>query len=195
MPWPAGRAPDDWKKNGALEAYLKEILAWLEGPPMPTGWTARLVDRDGQGWVRVEQPTAFITATPSRFSAAVWEAAAPQVREMDLELVAPGIFEGKIGKRDGEAASITVRDDAGSVAYLAVPGLPPREYERFGTDRERLEAIVQAGGGQIHQTPASLTETMKRLETRRWVPVGVYLLWSAAAVVAGLVAGRLAGRW
>ena len=220
MPWPAGLATDAWLADDGLGRYLREILAWLEGPASPTGWSARVFDRDGRWRVRVEQrnvppgaPSA-VAATPLRFSAAVFEAGAPGAREVALETVEPGAAEADLGPRTARGATLIVRasdegsernvpNGAGPPAQhpaegrmtLALPGLPPREYERFGWDRPLLERIVTAGGGKIHETPESLAEAVRQAETRHYMPVGIHLVWAAAAGVVGLVLGRLLGRF
>jgi len=207
MPWPAGRPGDAWTADDGLGRYLREILAWLEGPASPTGWSARVFDRDGRWRVRVEQASSAVAATPLRFSAAVFEAGAPGAREVALETVEPGAAEADLGKRTARGATLIVRsgDEGGERNVpngagppgrmaLALPGLPPREYERFGVDRPLLERIVTAGGGKIHETPESLAEAVRQAETRHYMPVGIHLVWAAAAVVVGLVLGRLLGR-
>ncbi|HUX15846.1 MAG TPA: vWA domain-containing protein, partial [Phycisphaerae bacterium] len=203
MPWPAGLATDAWLADDGLGRYLREILAWLEGPASPTGWSARVFDRDGRWRVRVEQrnvppgaPSA-VAATPLRFSAAVFEAGAPGAREVALETVEPGAAEADLGPRTARGATLIVRsgDEGGERMTLALPGLPPREYERFGWDRPLLERIVTAGGGKIHETPESLAEAVRQAETRHYMPVGIHLVWAAAAGVVGLVLGRLLGRF
>jgi Mg-chelatase subunit ChlD len=215
MPWPAGRAGGAWLADDGLGRYLREILAWLEGPTSPAGWSARVFERDGRWRVRVEQrnvppPTldaargasSAVAATPLRFSAALFEAGAPRgdagapgARQVALEAVEPGAAEADLGKRTARGATLIVRsgDEGGERMTLALPGLPPREYERFGVDRTLLERIVTAGGGKIHETPESLAEAVRQAETRHYMPVGIHLVWAAAAVVAGLVLGRLLG--
>jgi len=209
MPWPAGLAGGAWTADDGLGRYLREILAWLEGPASPAGWSARVLDRDGRWWVRVEQrnvppPTldaargasSAVAATPLRFSAALFEAGAPGARQVALEAVEPGAAEADLGKRTGRGATLIVHsgDEGGERMTLALPGLPPREYERFGVDRTLLERIVTAGGGKIHENPESLAEAVRQAETRHYMPVGIHLVWAAAAVVVGLVLGRLLGR-
>jgi len=155
-----------------------------------------------------------IAATPVRFSAVVFEAGpvveeishyragAPGARQVALEAVEPGAAEADLGKRTAGGATLIVRsgDEGGERNVppgrmtLALPGLPPREYERFGVDRPLLERIVAAGGGKIHETPESLAEAVRQAETRHYMPVGIHLVWAAAAVVVGLVLGRLTGR-
>ena len=214
MPWPAGLAGNAWLADDGLGRYLREILAWLEGPASPDGWSARVFDRDGRWRVRVEQASSAVAATPVRFSAAVFEAGpvvegishyragAPGARQVALETVEPGAAEADLGKRTARGATLIVRsDDEGGERNippgrmtLALPGLPPREYERFGVDRPLLERIVTAGGGKIHETPESLAEAVRQAETRHYMPVEIHLVWAAAAGVVGLVLGRLLGR-
>ena len=196
MPWPAGRAGGAWTADDGLGRYLRDILAWLEGPASPAAWSARVFDRDGRWRVRVEQASSAVAATPVRFSAAVFEAGAPGARQIALEAVEPGAAEADLGPRTARGATLIVRasDEGGERMTLALPGLPPREYERFGVDRPLLERIVTAGGGKIHENPESLAEAVRQAETRRYRPVGIHLMWAAAAVVVGLVLGRLLGR-
>ncbi|MCX5647817.1 MAG: VWA domain-containing protein [Planctomycetota bacterium] len=213
MPWPAGLAGGAWTADDGLGRYLREILAWLEGPASPAGWSARVLDRDGRWWVRVEQrnvpngagppaqhpaegASSAVAATPLRFSAALFEAGAPGARQVALEAVEPGAAEADLGKRTARGATLIVHsgDEGGERMTLALPGLPPREYERFGVDRTLLERIVTAGGGKIHENPESLAEAVRQAETRHYMPVGIHLVWAAAAVVVGLVLGRLLGR-
>ena len=61
-------------------------------------------------------------------------------------------------------------------------------------DRAKLEAIVKAGGGRIHATPESLVEAVERIQVRGYKPVGVYLVWAAAAMAALQIVLRLLGR-
>ncbi|MGB6918907.1 MAG: vWA domain-containing protein, partial [Phycisphaerae bacterium] len=207
MPWPAGLATGAWTADDGLGRYLRDILAWLEGPASPAAWSARVFDRDGRWWVRVEQASSAVAATPVRFSAALFEAGAPGAREVALETVEPGAAEADLGPRTARGATLIVRsgDEGGERNVpngagppgrmtLALPGLPPREYERFGVDRPLLERIVTAGGGKIHENPESLAEAVRQAETRHYMPVGIHLVWAAAAVVVGLVLGRLLGR-
>jgi Mg-chelatase subunit ChlD len=219
MPWPAGRVGGPWTADDGLGRYLRDILAWLEGPASPAAWSARVFDRDGRWRVRVEQrnvppgASSAVAATPVRFSAAVFEAGAPGARQVALEAVEPGAAEADLGPRTARGATLIVRsgdeggernvpNGAGPLAQhpaegrmtLALPGLPPREYERFGVDRPLLERIVTAGGGKIHENPESLAEAVRQAETRHYMPVGIHLVWAAAAGVVGLVLGRLLGR-
>jgi len=196
MPWPAGRAGGAWLADDGLGRYLREILAWLEGPASPAAWSARVFERDGRWCVRVEQASSAVAATPLRFSAALFEAGAPGAREVALEAVEPGAAEADLGKRTARGAALIVRsgDEGGERMVLALPGLPPREFERFGVDRPLLERIVTAGGGKIHENPESLAEAVRQAETRHYMPVGIHLVWAAAAGVVGLVLGRLLGR-
>ena len=196
MPWPAGRAGGAWTADDGLGRYLRDILAWLEGPASPAAWSARVFDRDGRWRVRVEQASSAVAATPVRFSAAVFEAGAPGARQIALEAVEPGAAEADLGPRTARGATLIVRasDEGSERMTLALPGLPPREYERFGVDRPLLKRIVTAGGGKIHENPESLAEAVRQAETRRYRPVGIHLMWAAAAIVVGLVLGRLLGR-
>jgi len=202
LPWPAGAVGNAWLTDDGLGRYLREILAWLRGPASPTAWSARVFERDGRWRVRVEQASSAITATPVRFSATVFEGGAPAVREVALETVEPGAAEADLGPRTPRGAVLIVRagDEGGERndhperMALALPGLPPREFERFGVDRPLLERIVAAGGGKIHETPESLAEAVRQAQTRRHRPAGTPLVWAAAAVVVGLVLGRLLGR-
>jgi len=196
MPWPAGLATDAWTADDDLGRYLREILAWLEGPASPAAWSARVFERDGRWCVRVEQASSAVAATPVRFSVAVFETGAPGARQVALETVEPGAAEADLGPRTARGATLVVRsgDEGDERMTLALPGLPPREYERFGVDRPFLERIVAAGGGKIHETPESLAEAVRQAETRHYLPVGIHLVWAAAAIVVGLVLGRLLGR-
>jgi hypothetical protein len=75
-----------------------------------------------------------------------------------------------------------------------VPGLPPLEYEHLGVDRGQLEAIVQAGGGAILESPDQLAEIVRRTETQGYLPVGLHLVACAGLVIVLQVGLRLAGR-
>jgi hypothetical protein len=179
-----------------LAQYLRDVLAWLRGPGEPADWAARLLERSGRWHVRVEEgPTEFPPA-PHRFTATVLQSGGRPPQEASLEAVGPGLYETDLGTFDAEAASVAVRadQDPDARAYLSVPGRAPREYERFGVDHERLEAIVRAGGGRVHSSVASLAEAVARAEAPYEKPVGVYLVWAAGAAVLALVAGRLTGR-
>jgi hypothetical protein len=196
MPWPAGAVGDAWRADDRIGRYLREILAWLEGPASPAAWSARVFERDGRWRIRGEQSPSVLAAPPARFSAAIFEAGVPTVREIALAMVEPGVFEADAGPLTARGATLVVRsgDEGGERMTLALPGLPLREYERFGVDRELLERIVAAGGGRIHETPESLAEAVRQAETRHYKPVGIHLVWAAAAVVVGLILGRLLGR-
>jgi len=196
MPWPAGRAGDAWTTDGQLARYLGEVLTWLQSPGEPADWSAGLVERDGRWRIRVEESPSAVAAAPRRFTAAVFESGASTVQDVRLDAVGPGLYEADIGPRSAQAASLAVHaeDAPGVQACLALPGLPPREYERFGVDLKRLETIVRAGGGQVHERLASLADGVAKAEAQGEEPVGIYLVWAAGAVVLALVAGRLAGR-
>ncbi|HUX01376.1 MAG TPA: vWA domain-containing protein, partial [Phycisphaerae bacterium] len=196
MPWPAGHAGDAWTTDSQLARYLGEVLTWLRSPGEPADWSAGLVERDGRWRIRVEESPSAVAAAPRRFTAAVFESGASTVQDVRLDAVGPGLYEADIGPRSAQAASLAVHaeDAPGVQACLALPGLPPREYERFGVDLKRLETIVRAGGGQVHERLASLADGVAKAEAQGEEPVGIYLVWAAGAVVLALVAGRLAGR-
>jgi hypothetical protein len=113
-----------------------------------------------------------------------------------LAQVAPGIHELELGQTAGSAAIITVRrtDNAGGVVQLSLPDVAPAEFERLGVDRPRLEEIVRAGGGRILESPEAVASVAQQIAIRGYVPIGIYLIGSAAAVVLLAVGLRLAGR-
>jgi uncharacterized protein YegL len=196
MPWPVDAATGRWTDGNALGGYLAAVLAWLDAPQAPIDWSARLSEREGDWWVRVEQRPASI-GKPAAFSAAVFGAPGVESPPVTFAEVGPGIFEARIGPRgDRAAALVTVRAEKGAEGRttLSVPGLPPREFERFGVDRRRLEALVQAGGGRIHTRPDSLAEALALLERPDFLPAGIYLVFAAGAVVVLQIGLRLAGR-
>jgi hypothetical protein len=120
--------------------------------------------------------------------------------------VAPGVYEGQVAAEGGGAAMVIVRRPAArfadaaaqggaeETAQLAVPGLPPPEYAGFGVDRQRLEAIVRAGGGSILASPDALAEVVRRMQSQGYVPVGIYFVLAAGAVLIVQVAIRMAGK-
>jgi hypothetical protein len=68
------------------------------------------------------------------------------------------------------------------------------EYEALGLDRQRLEAIVRAGGGGILASPDALAEIVRQGQSRGYAPVGLYLVAAAGAVLLVQVALRMAGK-
>jgi len=221
MPWPAGRPPQAWLQGDALGNYLSAILAWLGQAPAPADWSARLEARGSQWWVRVEERPAALDKPPARFAATLFGERAAEARQVDLQQVAPGIHEGKVGSL-GEGAAVVVlhrrpaapaapggrqtdwrppepapaaHADADATVSLPVPGLPPLEYGHLGVDRGQLEAIVQAGGGAILESPDQLAEIVRRTETvAGGDPVGLHLVACAGLVIVLQVGLRLAGR-
>ena len=209
MPWPAGAAPPAWGEKDALGGYIADVLAWLAAQPQPADWSARLVERNGAWRVRVEVRTGALERFAGGFSASVFAWAA-ETRRVELTQVAPGIYEGlasprapatalhggsSTGLRHGTAlVAVRGKDAAAGLARLSVPSLPEREYERFGVDRARLEAIVRAGGGRIHTTPSTLAEIVRATEVRDFLPVGIYLVFAALAVAVLQAVLRLLGR-
>jgi Mg-chelatase subunit ChlD len=83
---------------------------------------------------------------------------------------------------------------ADATVSLPVPGLPRLEYGHLGVDRGRLEAIVQAGGGAILESPDQLADIVRRTETQGYLPVGLHLVACAGLVIVLQVGLRLAGR-
>jgi len=196
MPWPVGRAGGAWTADDLLARSVGRVLAWLRGPGDPADWSARLVEHDGRWRVRVEESPSAIEPVPRRFTASILGVEAREAPDVPLETVGPGFYAADLGPQGAQAASVAVRagDEPGVRAWLAMPGLAPREYEHFGADLERLDAIAEAGGGQVHRTTNSLAEAVSGVLARHEKPMGVYLVWAAGAVVLVLVAGRLAGR-
>ncbi|HUU10807.1 MAG TPA: vWA domain-containing protein [Phycisphaerae bacterium] len=194
MPWPAGDAPAAWQADGVLDDRLAQVIAWLVSAKVPTDWSARLVRHEGAWWVRVEERADAIGRSSSPFLAARLGDASDERAVVTLAEVAPGIHEGEVG--DSAASAVVVRreDNAAESVSLSAPALPPEEFRRLGVDRARLEAIVRAGGGQVHADPESLVHAVRQVEVRGFTPVGAYLLWAAAAVVLAQVALRLVGR-
>ncbi len=216
IPWPVADAAGKWTEGNSLGGYLAAVLAWLDAPQVPTDWSARLSERGparqpvrrslggagslgeggGDWWIRVEQRPEAI-GKPAAFAAAVFGPPGAESPAVAFAQVAPGIFEARIGPRgDQAAASVAVRAEKGALGRttLAIPGLPPREFDRFGVDRHRLEAIVQAGGGGLHTRPETLAEALARIERPDFLPVGIYLVFAAGAAVVLQIALRLAGR-
>jgi hypothetical protein len=196
IPWPVGDAAGKWTEGNALGGYLAAVLTWLDAPQVPTDWSARLSEREGDWWIRVEQRPEAI-GKPAAFAAAVFGRPGAESPTVAFAQVAPGIFQARIGPRgDRAAASVTVRAEKAALGRttLAIPGLPPREFDRFGVDRHRLEAIVQAGGGGLHTRPETLAEALARIERPDFLPVGIYLVFAAGAAVVLQIALRLAGR-
>ncbi|MBE3098140.1 MAG: VWA domain-containing protein [Planctomycetes bacterium] len=224
MPWPVGRPPQAWLQGDALGNYLSAILAWSAPGGAPADWSARLEARGSEWWVRVEERPAALGKPPARFAATVFGERAAEARQADLQQVAPGIHEGKVGSL-GEGAAVVVlhrrpassppapaapgagggagtapesapaaHADADATVSLPVPGLPPLEYEHLGLDRGQLEAIVQAGGGAILDSPDQLADIVRRTETQGYLPVGLHLVAGAGLIIILQVGLRLAGR-
>jgi len=225
MPWPAGRPPQAWLQGDALGNYLSAILAWSAIGGAPADWSARLEARGSEWWVRVEERPAALGGPSARFAGTVFGERAAEAQQADLQQVAPGIHEGKVGSL-GEGAAVVVlhrrpassaaapgaapgtgggagpasesapaaHADADATVSLPVPGLPPLEYEHLGVDRGQLEAIVQAGGGAILDSPDQLADIVRRTETQGYLPVGLHLVAGAGLVIVLQVGLRLAGR-
>jgi Mg-chelatase subunit ChlD len=196
MPWAVASAPPAWAAGDRLGRDLASVLAWLAAGRSPIGWTARLEQRDGASWVRVEERPATIGASRSPFVAVALADAASEAGGVTLAQVAPGIHEAATGARTGEAAVFAVHreDNSDGLLHLAMPGLAPREFERLGVDRVHLQEIAGAGGGQILSAPQALADLVKRRETRGYEPVGIYLVGAAGVLVLLAIALRLAGR-
>jgi len=190
MPWPVGRTL--WKNNPDTRAQFAPLLAWLSAQALPADWSARLVRRGG-GWrVSVEERTEAIGKSSAPFVATTLDDDAEDHTPAVLEQTAPGIHEGDI--TGGTVVVVHRRDDSGEAVTLSAPGRPPPEFERLGVDRAKLEAIVQAGGGRILASPASLVEAVERIQVAGYRRVGLHLVWAAAAVVVLQIILRLLGR-
>jgi len=195
MPWPVARASGEGAAGDRLGRDLASILAWLSAGRTPVGWSAQLVERDGAWCIRVEERADAIGVSPSPFVAAPLADAGSAAGGVVLTQVGPGIHEVATGARTGEAAVFAVhrQDNSDGVMHLAMPGLAPREFDRLGVDRARLQEIAAAGGGHVLDTPQSLADIVRRRETRGYEPVGIYLVWAAGAVVVLMIALRLIG--
>jgi len=195
MPWPVSQAGEAWTVGERIGKDLAAVIEWLYTSPAPADWSARLIERDGSWWVRVEERAERIGKSSSPLVATVFGAGGFKEERRSLEAVGPGIWEARIGPRGGPAAMVVVRrEDHTAAQTVSVPEAPPREFERFGVDRAALEQIVQAGGGMIHTDPETLAEVVRNFEARDFLPVGVYLVWAAVAVIAIQAGLRLAGR-
>ena len=205
MPWPVSQAAGKWADGDTLGGYLAAVLAWLYQPAAPRDWTARLVQRGPAWWVRVEDRPAAIARSLPAPAAAAWGEGDARPRPLPLVQVAPGVYEGMVGAEGGGAAMVVVRRQATAsadaaaaaaeeTAQLAVPGLPPPEYQGLGVDRERLQAIVRAGGGSILASPDALAEVVRRMRSEGYVPVGIWFVLAAGAAVLVQVALRMAGK-
>jgi len=201
MPWPVSAATGPWLTDGRLGQNLADVLAYLAGPRAPVDWSARLVAPKagapaGHRVVRVERRAEALEKAASGFTATVFATGGEAPVEIALPEIAPGIYEADLGGDAATGGMVVVHaggTDGGAMS-LAVPGAPPLEYAGFGADRERLEKIVRAGGGAIHDSPESVVRAVERLEAAALVPVGIYLVWAAGLVVAAQVALRLMGR-
>lgn len=195
MPWAVASASPAGAGD-RLGRDLASVLAWLAAGRSPVGWTARLQERDGASWVRVEERPDAIGTSRSPFVAVALADTSSEVGGVTLAQVAPGIHEATIGARTGEAAVFAVhrQDNSDGLLHLAMPGLAPREFERLGVDRAHLEEIVGAGGGQVLSAPQALADLVKRRETRGHAAVGVCLVEAAGVLVLLAIALRLAGR-
>ena len=206
MPWPVSEASGKWTEGDALGGYLAAVLAWLYQPSEPRDWSARLV-QFGQEWrVRVEEKCAALGKSLPPPAATAWAEGGGGPHPVGLEQVAPGVYEGKVGGQGGSAALVVVRRPAAAAGadaaapaaeetvQLAVPGLPPAEYERLGVDRGRLEQIVRAGGGSILDSPDALADAVRQMRSLGYVPVGLYFVLAAGAVLLAQVALRMAGK-
>ena len=195
-PWPAATAPAEWAAGDRLGRDLTSVIAWLSARRTPVGWSARLVERDGAGWVRVEERPDAIGLSHTPFTAVPLSDALGGTGGAVLAQVGPGIYEAAPGARLGEAAVFAVRrqDNSDGAVHLAMPRVAPREFERLGVDRLRLEEIVRAGGGQILSSPQALADIVRRRETRGYLPIGIYFVWAAGAAVGLRVVLRLTGR-
>ena len=195
MPWPVGTGGEEWLGEEAAPPHFAPLLAWLSATTVPTDWSARLVRVSG-GWrVRVEERTEAIGRSSARFVATLLgDSSGGDLPPLVLRQMAPGIHEAEVGAGGGTVVVVHRRDDSGAAVSLSAPGRPPREFERLGVDRAKLAAIVKAGGGRVHTSPASLIQAVERIQVRGYKPVGIYFVWAAAAVVVLQVILRLFGR-
>jgi len=192
MPWPLAAGGEAWLSDDAVASRVAPVLAWLSAQALPTDWSARLVCRGG-GWrVSVEERTEAIGKSSVPFVATTLGDDAQDHTPAVLEQTAPGIHEGEV--TGGTVVVVHRRDDSGEAVTLSAPGRPPPEFLRLGVDRAKLEAIVQAGGGRILASPASLVEAIERIQVAGYRPMGLYLVWAAAAVVVLQIILRLLGR-
>ena len=196
MPWPVSGASDAWAADDALPRYLSETVAHLRGPVAWPDWSARLAERQGRLVLRIEQPPAALGQGHEGFDASLLSAGAAEAAPIDLQETAPGVFEADLDTPEGTAAMIVVHHKGAPAEQLVLeaPAMPPKEFDRFGPNRARLEAIVRAGGGTIHTSLNTAAEAFAQLETRDFTPAGAYLLLAAAAVGVLLVGLRLAGK-
>jgi len=204
MPWPVSAASGKWVEGDALGGYVAAILAWLYQPNVPRDWSARLAQRGPQWWVRVEETCASLGKSLPPPAATAWGEGDAGPRAVTLAQVAPGVYEGKVGDEGGGATRVVVRRPPAAAdsatpggeetVQLAVPGLPPAEYERLGVDRDRLEQIVRAGGGSILESPDALADAVRRSRSQGYVPAGLYFVLAAGAVMLAQAALRMAGK-
>jgi Ca-activated chloride channel homolog len=195
MPWSVGSAGDKWDADDKLGNYVRSVLKWLDTKAVPTAWSARLVARGNDWWVRVEERPEAITESAAPFEMLVSDdgAAGPTA----IPQIAPGLYEVRLGARgEGHGMPVIIhrRDESGSSAALPVPALAPLEFERFGVDLDRLAAMARAGGGAVLSSPQTLAEIVAQTESRNYVPVGVFLAGLAAVLVLLQAGLRLAGR-
>jgi Mg-chelatase subunit ChlD len=194
-PWPAGTAPEAWLGAPAAEAYFGPMLAWLAGADGPRTWSARLV-RDGAAWtVRVREDAAAIGSADSPFVAVAMPESGTPPEPVTLQQAAPGVHEAPIeGLGSGGGTVVVHRGEGGARQRLTVPALPPEELIHLGVDRARLAEIVRAGGGRVHDAPASFADVVHRRELAAYQAVDRPLVWAAAAVLLAVAALRILGR-
>jgi len=195
MPWPAGTAPEAWLTGPAAEGRLAALLGWLARAEAPATWSAHL-RREGTDWtVRVREDASAIGSDARPFVAAVLPEDGDPPPPVVLTQVAPGVHEASLPGLGTAGGTVAVHRRGGRPRQrLSVPVLPPAELVHLGVDADRLEAIVRAAGGRIHDTPASLAEMVRGKEMRTYRPMDRPLLWAAGAVLLALAGLRILGK-
>ncbi|MDP6380990.1 MAG: VWA domain-containing protein, partial [Phycisphaerae bacterium] len=184
-----------WTKWPDLPGFLWPIVNWLRARPRPAGWNLTLNQQDATLQIEVRVPAREAAKQALAFSAST---VTPRgnLETTPLEHTAPRIFSATIKATEQGTYWVSVQQkDSGGQAWQreSITLGPPAEWRQTGLDEKGLGNIARTTGGTVIEADEQI-EGLALMQTGGLQPVGLYLLYAAAAVFVAEICARLLRR-
>lgn len=183
----SGRWAQDWLAWTGFDRFMSQLVAWTFPGEESGGIEASLVNEAGRTVLRVESTEE--DGRPRNFydtSAVLAGGPDVTVRQVQLQQVAPGVYEAPLSELEPGAYSVRVTQaKPGAPALGRTLGLvadTAAEYRILGTNEGLLAALRTATGGRPLSEPAEawrhdLASTAGFTDLWPWLLVLALLLW------------------